>query len=66
MMGRKERCFAPLVNVSVEGLVRVDHFYRLCWLPSPCVVPWCRTGRSCRPARGMVQAAQHGDRRDGA
>ncbi len=28
MMGQKERCFAPLVNVSLEGLVPHDHFYR--------------------------------------
>jgi hypothetical protein len=27
-MGRKERRFAPLVNVSVEDLVPADHFYR--------------------------------------
>src|SRR6266567_1033312 len=28
MMGKKERCFAPLVNVSLEDLVPQDHFYR--------------------------------------
>src|SRR6266436_4696548 len=28
MMGKKTRCFAPLVNVSLEDLVPVDHFYR--------------------------------------
>jgi transposase len=28
MMGRKERSFAPLINVSVEELVPQDHFYR--------------------------------------
>jgi transposase len=28
MMGTKERCFAPLVNVSLEDLVPADHFYR--------------------------------------
>ncbi len=28
MMGRKERSFAPLVNVSLEDLVLQDHFYR--------------------------------------
>src|SRR6266478_10040791 len=28
MMGRKERHFAPLINVSVEQLVPADHFYR--------------------------------------
>lgn len=28
MMGRKERHFAPLINVSVEQLVPQDHFYR--------------------------------------
>jgi len=28
MMGTKERCFAPLVNVSLEELVPEDHFYR--------------------------------------
>src|SRR5204863_7072431 len=28
MMGRKERSFAPLINVSVEQLVPNDHFYR--------------------------------------
>src|SRR5919204_6417780 len=28
MMGRKERHFAPLVNVSLEELVPQDHFYR--------------------------------------
>jgi len=28
MMGTKERCFAPLVNVSLEELVPADHFYR--------------------------------------
>ena len=28
MMGKKERSFAPLVNVSVEDLVPADHFYR--------------------------------------
>lgn len=29
MMGKKERHFAPLINVSVEQLVQQDHFYRL-------------------------------------
>ena len=29
MMGRKERSFAPLINVSLEELVPQDHFYRL-------------------------------------
>jgi hypothetical protein len=28
MMGQKERCFAPLTNVSLEELVPQDHFYR--------------------------------------
>jgi transposase len=28
MMGTKERCFAPLVHVSLEELVPADHFYR--------------------------------------
>jgi transposase len=28
MMGTKTRCFAPLVNVSLEELVPADHFYR--------------------------------------
>ncbi len=28
MMGKKERSFAPLVNVSLEELVPADHFYR--------------------------------------
>jgi hypothetical protein len=28
MMGKKERHFAPLTNVSLEGLVPADHFYR--------------------------------------
>jgi transposase len=28
MMGQKERCFAPLVKVSLEELVPHDHFYR--------------------------------------
>ncbi len=28
MMGTKERCFAPLTNVSLEDLVPADHFYR--------------------------------------
>jgi hypothetical protein len=28
MMGKKERSFAPLVNVSLEDLVPADHFYR--------------------------------------
>jgi transposase len=28
MMGTKQRNFAPLVNVSLEALVPVDHFYR--------------------------------------
>src|SRR3989440_8441392 len=28
MMGKKERCFTPLVNVSLEDLVPQDHFYR--------------------------------------
>lgn len=28
MMGKKERNFAPLSNVSLEALVPVDHFYR--------------------------------------
>src|SRR6266705_2091944 len=28
MMGTKERHFAPLIHVSVEGLVPHDHFYR--------------------------------------
>ena len=27
-MGQKERCFVPLVNVSLEELVPQDHFYR--------------------------------------
>jgi len=27
MMGKKERNFAPLINVSVEELVPQDHFY---------------------------------------
>lgn len=27
MMGRKNRTFAPLVNVSLEHLVPADHFY---------------------------------------
>jgi transposase len=27
-MGRKERSFAPLINVSLEELVPQDHFYR--------------------------------------
>ncbi len=29
MIGRKERSFAPLINVSLEELVPQDHFYRL-------------------------------------
>jgi transposase len=28
MMGTKQRCFAPLINVSLEELVPQDHFYR--------------------------------------
>src|SRR5689334_16714408 len=28
MMGMKQRCLAPLVNVSLEELVPQDHFYR--------------------------------------
>jgi transposase len=28
MMGKKERSFAPLINVSLEELVPQDHFYR--------------------------------------
>ena len=28
MMGRKERSFASLTNVSLEALVPHDHFYR--------------------------------------
>jgi transposase len=28
MMGKKERSFAPLINISVEELVPQDHFYR--------------------------------------
>ena len=28
MMGKKERHFAPLTNVPLEGLVPADHFYR--------------------------------------
>jgi transposase len=28
MMGKKERSFAPLINVSLEALVPQDHFYR--------------------------------------
>jgi hypothetical protein len=28
MMGKKERSFAPLINVSLEALVPHDHFYR--------------------------------------
>jgi transposase len=28
MMGRKQRSFAPLTNVSLEALVPADHFYR--------------------------------------
>jgi transposase len=28
MMGKKERHFAPLINVSLEDLVPADHFYR--------------------------------------
>jgi hypothetical protein len=27
MMGTKERCFAPLITVSLEDLVPADHFY---------------------------------------
>jgi transposase len=28
MMGKKERSFAPLIQVSLEELVPADHFYR--------------------------------------
>jgi transposase len=28
MMGSKQRQFAPLIHVSLEELVPVDHFYR--------------------------------------
>jgi transposase len=28
MMGKKERYFAPLINISLEELVPHDHFYR--------------------------------------
>ena len=28
MMGKKERSFASLINVSLEELVPQDHFYR--------------------------------------
>ena len=28
MMGSKERSFAPLIHVSLEELVPLDHFYR--------------------------------------
>jgi transposase len=28
MMGMKQHCLAPLVNVSLEELVPQDHFYR--------------------------------------
>jgi hypothetical protein len=28
MMGKKERHFAPLINISVEELVPHDHLYR--------------------------------------
>src|SRR5205809_7325060 len=28
MIGKKERSFAPLINVSLEELVPHDHFYR--------------------------------------
>ena len=28
MMGKKERSFAPLINMSLEALVPADHFYR--------------------------------------
>jgi transposase len=28
MMGKKEKHFAPLINVSLEQLVPQDHFYR--------------------------------------
>jgi len=28
MMGKKERSFAPLINISLEELVSADHFYR--------------------------------------
>ena len=28
MMGKKERHFAPLINISLEQLVPQDHFYR--------------------------------------
>jgi hypothetical protein len=28
MIGRKERSFAPLINVSLKELVAQDHFYR--------------------------------------
>ena len=28
MMGKKERRFAPLINVSLDELVPADHFYR--------------------------------------
>ena len=29
MMGSKQKHFAPLIHVSLEELVPVDHFYRL-------------------------------------
>jgi hypothetical protein len=28
MIGRKQRNFAPLINVSLENLVPADHFYQ--------------------------------------
>lgn len=28
MMGAKTRCFARLINVSIDELVPADHFYR--------------------------------------
>jgi transposase len=28
MMGKKERCFAPFIQVSLEEQVPQDHFYR--------------------------------------
>lgn len=63
----------PEAAAFVEGLrqaltVALDTLARdlLCWLPSPSVASCCRTGRSGRPAIGMVQATQHGDGHNGA
>ncbi len=62
MMGTKKRCFAPLVNVSLEELVPQDQFYRhlermldLSWgLARPTNCAMCTTLRQRHSWRGRL------------